>query len=170
MLSDNAKSEIQALIARYPRGRSALVPALYVAQREAGWLPPAALEDVAQLFGLKPAEVEEVASFIMMNLHPVGAYHLEVCTNVPCMLRGANSCAAQLKEHLGIDYGQQRPTTSLPSATWNVWAPAAPRRCSWQREAPTGKIRYFEQLDAPDKIEQALDLIRSGHGFDSCER
>ncbi|PKO20850.1 MAG: NADH-quinone oxidoreductase subunit NuoE, partial [Chloroflexi bacterium HGW-Chloroflexi-1] len=70
MLSDKTKTEIRALQARYPVPRSALGPALYVVQREAGWLPPDVLTEVAALFDLDVTEVGEFASFYhMYNTH-----------------------------------------------------------------------------------------------------
>ena len=65
--------------------------ALYVAQREAGWLPPEIMAEVAELFSLEPSDVGEFASFYEMlhDDHEPGQYHIQVCTNVPCMLRGA---------------------------------------------------------------------------------
>ncbi len=171
MLSEHAQSEIRALIARYPRGRSALVPALYVAQREVGWLPPATLADVAALFEMDPAEAAEVASFYsMLNLHPVGQYHLEVCTNVPCQLRGVETCGNHLKQTLGIAYGQTTPDDQFTLDHAECLGACGTAPMFMATERATGRIRYFEELDTPAKIEQALDLIRSGHGFDVCER
>ena len=91
MLSDKAKTEIRALQARYPVPRSALGPALYVAQREAGWLPASVLAEVAEIFGLDVTEVGEFASFYHMynTHHEPGQYNIEICDNVPCMLGGA---------------------------------------------------------------------------------
>ncbi|MFZ1707265.1 MAG: NADH-quinone oxidoreductase subunit NuoF [Anaerolineae bacterium] len=171
MLSDLAQTEIKELMARYPQRLSALLPALYVAQREAGWLPAAALQDVAQLFGLMPAEVEEVASFYsMFNLHPVGEYHLEVCTNVPCQLRGATGCANQLKQALGVDYGETTPDGKFTLDHMECLGACGTAPMFMATERATGKIRYFEELDAAEKVEQALGLIGSGQGFETCER
>ena len=141
-------------MARYPQGLSALLPALYVAQREAGWLPAAALQDVAQLFGLMPAEVEEVASFYsMFNLHPVGEYHLEVCTNVPCQLRGATGYANHLKQALGVDYGETTPDGKFTLDHMECLGACGTAPMFMATERATGKIRYFEELDVPEKVE-----------------
>lgn len=171
MLSEGARSEIRELIARYPQGRSALVPALYVAQREAGYLPPDVLSDVAELFDLTAAEVEEVATFYtMLHLHPVGEYHLEVCTNVPCMLRGARTCASEIKAKLGIDYGETTADDKFTLDHMECLGACGTAPMFMATERATGKIRYFEELDSPEKISQALDLIASGQGFETCER
>ncbi len=171
MLSESAKSEIRDIVGRYPQGRSGLVPALYVAQREAGYLPPDVLADVAGLFGLTAAEVEEVATFYtMLHLHPVGEVHVEVCTNVPCMLRGARACASELKAKLGIDYGETTADGKFTLDHMECLGSCGTAPMFMATERATGKIRYFEELETPEKIDEALALITSGHGFDTCER
>jgi len=107
VLSEKAKAEIRALQARYPVPRSALGPALYVAQREVGWLPPDVMAELGELFGLDATEVGEFASFYhMLNTHhEPGQFHIEICTNVPCMLRGSGVLAGALKERLGVGVG-----------------------------------------------------------------
>ncbi|MCU0509171.1 MAG: NAD(P)H-dependent oxidoreductase subunit E, partial [Anaerolineae bacterium] len=107
MLSDNAIAQIRALQARYPVPRSALGPALYVAQREVGWLPSEVMAEVGALFGLDEAEVGEFASFYhMYNIHhEPGEYTIEVCDNVPCMLRGSSKLTKMLEERLGAQFG-----------------------------------------------------------------
>ena len=80
LLSDDARSRIQKLTDKYPDRRSALLPALHVAQNEVGWLPRGAMEEVAELLGLDWDQVEEVATFYtMFYKQPVGKYLLEVC-------------------------------------------------------------------------------------------
>ncbi|MGC8779611.1 MAG: NADH-quinone oxidoreductase subunit NuoF [Anaerolineae bacterium] len=172
MLSDKAKAEIRALQARYPVPRSALGPALYVAQREAGWLPPDVLAEVAALFDLDPTEVGEFASFYhMYNTHrEPGQYHIEICDNVPCMLGGALKLADLLKERLGIDFGQITPDGKFSLGRVECLGACATAPMFMCTEKYTGKIRYFEELHTPAKLDEALALIASGHGFDTCER
>src|SRR5215212_6022256 len=111
MLSQQAREEIQALKARYPHFRSALMPALYIAQEEnGGWLSKEAMEDVAEVMGLTPADVESVASFYSMyNKRPVGKYMIEVCTNISCSLLGARQFAQHIEERLGVPIGENTP-------------------------------------------------------------
>ena len=172
LLSEKAIAEIRALMARYPVARSALGPALYVAQREVGWLPPDVMAEVADLFGLDPTEVGEFASFYhMLNDHrEPGQYHIEICTNVPCMLRGSGKLAEQIKERLGIDFDQTTfdgKFTLEPMECLGACGSAPMFACT---EKATGKIRYFENLDTPEKVDEALALIESGHGFETTER
>lgn len=103
MLSDSAKQKIQELRRRYPHPRSALMPALYLAQAEYGWLPKEAIDDVAAEMGLTPTEVGSVASFYTMyHLKPTGEHVIELCTDLPCALAGADEAFARLEAKLGL--------------------------------------------------------------------
>jgi NADH-quinone oxidoreductase subunit F len=172
MLSENAILEIRALQARYPVTRSALGPALYVAQRELGWLPGEAMEEVAALFELDPAEVGEFASFYHMfnTHHEPGAYHVEVCTNVPCMLRGSGQLVERLKVRLGVEFEQTTPDGKFTLGHVECLGSCATAPMFSCTEKSTGKIRYFEELDTEEKVDEAVALIASGNGFDTCER
>lgn len=110
MLSEKAKNDIANLRALYPERQSALLPALYVAQGEIGYLPDAALDEVAQLLDLPPAEVGSVASFYtMFYRRPVGKHIISLCTNLSCHLLGADTLADYLSKKLGIGNGQTTP-------------------------------------------------------------
>lgn len=99
----------RTIIARYPEGRqaSAVMPLLGLAQRQSGgWLPQAAIEYVADVLGMAPIRVHEVATFYTMyNLKPVGRHHVQVCTNLPCMLRGAEEIVRTCREVLDVKVG-----------------------------------------------------------------
>ena len=172
MLSDQAKAEIRALQARYPVSRSALGPALYVAQREAGWLPPHVLAEVAELFSLDPTEVGEFASFYhMYNTHAEpGQYTIEICDNVPCMLGGAAKLGDLLRERLGIEFRETTRDRKFSLGHVECLGACATAPMFMCTEKATGKIRYFEELNTPEKLDEALALIGSGQGFDTCER
>jgi NADH-quinone oxidoreductase subunit F len=172
VLSDKAKAEIRALQARYPVPRSALGPALYVAQREAGWLPPEVMAGVADLFRLDPTEVGEFASFYhMLNTHrEPGQYNIEICDNVPCMLGGAARLGDLLRERLGVEFGQTTPDGRFSLGHVECLGACATAPMFMCTEKATGKVRYFEELRTPEKLDEALALIASGHGFDTCER
>jgi NADH-quinone oxidoreductase subunit E len=99
--------EIQEIAARYPVRRSAVMPALHLAQERFGWLPPEALRDVAEALDLTPAYVQAVASFYdMYHLEPVGRHMVEVCTNISCALVGAQQVLETFEEELGISSGE----------------------------------------------------------------
>ena len=172
MLSDHAKAEIRTLQARYPVARSALGPALYVAQREAGWLPPGVLAEVAGLFGLDVAEVGEFASFYhMYNTHrEPGQYNIELCDNVPCMLGGAAGLGDLLRERLGIGFGETTPDGKFSLGHIECLGSCATAPMFMCTEKATGRIRYFEELNTPEKLDAVLAAIGEGRGFDTCER
>jgi NADH-quinone oxidoreductase subunit E len=101
---DHVRSEIEALIAKYPDFRSAAIPALKVVQREHGWLSPTAIEQAACVMRLTPAYLISVASFYdMFELAPKGKTDVYVCTNISCSLLGADELFARMKEVLGDD-------------------------------------------------------------------
>ena len=98
----------KAFIAKYPKGRqqSAVMPLLDLAQRQDGWVSRAAMEVIADMLEMAPIRVEEVATFYTMyNRKPVGKFHVQVCTNLPCMLRGSDDVVAAAKAALGVDFG-----------------------------------------------------------------
>jgi NADH-quinone oxidoreductase E subunit len=84
-----------------------MLPALHAAQEEYGWLPSHILDEIAIYLDVHPAQVREVASFYTMYyLDPVGRYHLKICTNVACHLRGADILMQVCEEKLGIKAGE----------------------------------------------------------------
>jgi NADH-quinone oxidoreductase E subunit len=102
------RQEVDRLKAAYPDHRSAIMGALRLAQEQhGGWLPPEALDQVADAIGVSPAHVEAVASFYdMYNLEPVGRHIVEVCTNLSCALVGAQQVVEALEAELGIGAGE----------------------------------------------------------------
>jgi NADH-quinone oxidoreductase E subunit len=99
---------LDAVLQQYPDSRSAILPALRLAQEEhAGWLPPEALEEVADALDLAPAQVKAVASFYdMLHLEPVGKHMVEVCTNISCALVGAQQVLEAFERELGVQPGE----------------------------------------------------------------
>ena len=95
------------VLARYPERQAALLPTLWLAQHEFGWLSHEALAYVAELMQLPAARVAGVASFYTMYYkQPVGKYHLQVCRTLSCALRGAGEITACLEKRLGIKTGE----------------------------------------------------------------
>lgn len=108
MLSEAAKQKIQQLKTKYPNARSAVMPSLYIAQEEYGWLPKNALDEVAAELDMTTTEVGSVASFYTMyHLKPVGRHVLEFCTDLPCALAGADAAFDRLCQRLGLEHGQE---------------------------------------------------------------
>lgn len=104
------KAKADKFIAKYPEGRqlSAVLPLLDLAQRQHdNWVPQAAMEHIAEILGVAPMRVMEVATFYtMFHLAPVGKHHLQLCTTTPCWLRGSDDVVSACRKKLGIDFGQ----------------------------------------------------------------
>jgi NADH-quinone oxidoreductase subunit E len=109
-LSDHVREEIDRWVAKFPpdRKRSAVISALHAVQHEnSGFLTTALMDAVAEYLGLAPIQVYEVATFYsMFETKPVGRHHVSVCTNISCMLRGAEELVAQVEKKLGIKTGE----------------------------------------------------------------
>ncbi len=102
-LSEHVLDEIRELPAKYPQQRSAVMPALDLAQEELGYLTPEAMSEVASALQLDPGYVEGVATFYtLFHLQPIGKHNFYVCTNLSCMLRGANEIVEHLKGAVGV--------------------------------------------------------------------
>jgi NADH-quinone oxidoreductase subunit E len=106
-----SEAEIAKIVAKYPEGRqaSAVIPTLYVAQRQmkrqtgSAWLPVKAMDAVAHRLGMPPIRVYEVTTFyFMFNTRPIGKYHLQVCTTTPCWLRGSDAVTEACRKETGI--------------------------------------------------------------------
>ena len=103
VLSSHLMEEIRALPARYPQPRSAVMPALDLAQEELGYLTPEAMSEVAVALQLDPGYVEGVATFYtLFHLEPVGKHRFYVCTNLSCTLRGAEEIVEHLRGAIGV--------------------------------------------------------------------
>jgi NADH-quinone oxidoreductase subunit E len=110
-LDAESEAEIAKIVARYPAGRqaSAVIPALYVVQRQmkrqtgSAWVPVKAMDAVGHRLGMAPIRVYEVATFyFMFNTKPIGTYHLQVCTTTPCWLRGSDEVTEACRKETGI--------------------------------------------------------------------
>jgi len=105
--SDERLSEIAELVKRYPGAQSALMPVLYMAQEDFGYISMGAQKMIAEVLGLRLMKVREVVTFYtMFKEQPTGKYLLEVCTNAGCMLNGANELVVHMCETLGIKQGE----------------------------------------------------------------
>ena len=157
--SEKKLAEFQTLVTRYPadKSKSALIPALHIAQREnGGWLSAEAMDYVASLLHLKPVEVYEVATFYsMFNIQPVGKYLLEVCQTGPCMVEGSDQVIDYLKGKLGIEVGG-----TSADGMFTLKAVECLGACGY---APMMQIgdRFHEFLDE-EKVDKLLADCRAG--------
>ena len=109
VLTPESLARIEREIAKYPpdQRQSAVMSALAIAQDQLRWLPDEAIEAVAQVLGMPPVAVFEVATFYnMYDLKPAGRHKVTVCTNLPCALSGGVDAAEHLKRRLGVGFGE----------------------------------------------------------------
>lgn len=109
MLSEKYASEIDTILNKYPaeQKRSAVMPLLYLAQRDSGYVSVQAMDEIAEILELDPTEVASVVGFYTLYYdQPGGKYRVQVCTDLPCALRGADEFLAKLCENLGIKLGE----------------------------------------------------------------
>lgn len=173
MLSESVRNEIRKWMDLYPAGRqrSAILPALYVIQREFGYCPVEAQNELAEMLEIEPAEVGAVVDFYhMLHTEPKGEYHIEVCTNVPCMLRGAGQCMRHFEEKLGIHHGETTPDDRFTLDHMECLGSCGTAPMASITDRKTGQIRYFEELDSAEDVQKVIDLINSGKAFTTLER
>jgi NADH-quinone oxidoreductase subunit E len=144
------------VIARYPLAKSALIPLLHLAQEQDGHVADDAMEHIAELIGITPAEVLGTCSFYeMFKREPVGEYLVNVCTNIACMLVGGEELLHHIEERLGITSGST--TTDGRFTIEDVECIAA---CT---EAPCLQVnyRYFYKVTADD-ADALIDDLQHG--------
>jgi len=154
MLSETACRQIQALISKYPRKRSALIPSLQIAQKEIGYLNHDAMQEIARMFELSPNEVHEVISFYTMFYRkPVGKYVILVCTNISCLLCNAEEILAHLTRKLGI-----KPGETTPDNKYTLMEVECLGSCG---TSPVIQINedYYEDL-TPEKLDRILEGLK----------
>lgn len=154
-LSEKYQDEITDILSRYPVKRSALIPLLYVAQRDQGYVTEAAMQEIAVLLRLTPPQVYETITFYtMFNLKPVGKFHLQVCKSLMCALVGSDAVIGWIKAKLGIAPGE---TTA--DGLFSLSAVECLAACG---TGPMMQINddYYEQL-TEDKLDRIVSDLRS---------
>jgi NADH-quinone oxidoreductase subunit E len=156
-LSEHVREEIDHWLAKFPpdRRRSAVIAALHAVQHEnQGYLTAELMNAVADYIGLPPIQVYEVATFYsMFETKPVGRHSISVCTNISCMLRGAEDIVAHVERKLGIKTGESTPDGKFYLKREEECLAAC---CG----APMMMVDhvYHENL-TPEKVDEALDEL-----------
>ena len=150
--------EIRQVAAAYPDSKSAILPALRLAQEHHdGWLPEEAFREVGEALGLTPAYCLSVASFYdMFHLAPVGRHVVEVCTNICCGLRGAQAVLEAFEEELGVEPGE-----TTEDGEFTLRAVECLGGCGWPTIVAADH-RYRLNVSAAD-VPAILEEIRSGN-------
>lgn len=106
------KEEIEQMMTKYPEGfkRSAVMPLLYMAQRDEGYVSRRAMAEIAEIVGISTTDVASVVGFYSLYYdEPHGRYHIQVCNDLPCAMRGADEFLKELCDYLGVQVGQTTP-------------------------------------------------------------
>jgi len=165
-LAEKYPKEIQQILSKYPPEgkRSAVMPLLYLAQREEGYVNKAAMKDIAKILDITETDVASIVRFYTLyHEKKEGKYHMQVCTDLPCALRGAEEFMEALCDNLRIKVGE---TTSdgfltLESVTCLAACDKAPM---FQIQGPDG-IKYHENMNVDKTMELVSVLKRSGGGM-----
>jgi NADH-quinone oxidoreductase E subunit len=155
MLKERYQKEIDEILSRYPVRRSALIPLLYLAQRDQGFVTEAAMKEIAALLHLTPPQVYETVTFYtMLNLKKVGRFHIQVCKSLMCALVGSDTLIGWIKTKLGIGPGE-----TTPDGLFTLSAVECLAACG---TAPMMQINddYYERLTEA-KVDRILADLRS---------
>ncbi len=151
--SEEAMRRYNEILTHYPAKRAALLPVLTLAQREFGWISQEVAEYVGELMGYPPSDVLSVASFYtMLHKKPVGKYHLEICRNVTCWLKGTYPCVDEIKQQLKVDINEITPDGKF---SWNLTECLG--SCGTAPAMQVGD-RYFENL-TPASIAEIIEKL-----------
>lgn len=153
---EKTNGQMDTIIARYPRSRSAIMPMLHLIQSRDGFVSPAGIEFVAKKLGLTTAEVSAVATFYSQyKRKPVGEYHVGVCTNTLCAVMGGDAIFAGLKDHLGV--GNDEVTSDGKISVEHIECNAA---CDY---APVVMVNWeFFDNQTVESAKTLVDNLRSG--------
>lgn len=155
IFSPELAARFDRLVTLYPVKRSALIPMLLYAQDEIGYISDAVVAEVAERIGIAELDVRNVVSYYsLMRTKPVGKYHVQVCTNIACMLRGGNELLHHCSKRLGI--GNKQTTADGVFSLEEVECIGA---CSW---APAVQVNYdFHENLTPELMDKVLDEYRA---------
>lgn len=154
--SPELEARFAKLLTSYPPGRqrSAMIPMLIYAQDEIGHVSQELIEEVARRIGVKPLQVEEVLTYYsMLHRKPMGKYHVQVCTNISCLLVGGDELYEHACRKLGIGHKE-----ATPDGQFSLEEVECIGACSW---APAIQVNYeFHHHVTPEKLDQLIESLR----------
>lgn len=152
MISELAKQRMRDLAARYPVARSAVMPSLYIAQQEEGYLTPMGLQTVAEVLNMTVDDVESVATFYTMyHQQPQGKKVIKVCTSISCYLRNCDELVDRLEKRLGVKRGETTPDGNYTLVTTECLASCG--------TAPVLQVnnQFVENVE-PDMVDELVEI------------
>jgi NADH-quinone oxidoreductase subunit E len=155
LFSSALAARFDKLVTLYPVKRSALVPMLLYAQDEVGYLSDAVIGEIAERIGITELDVRNVISYYsLLRTKPAGKYHVQVCTNISCMLRGGNEIFDHCKKKLGV---ANKGVTS--DGLFSLEEVECIGACAW---APAAQVNYdFHENLTPESIDKVIDNYRA---------
>ena len=156
MIAEKYAAEIEAILTKYPsdQKRSAVMPLLYLAQREGGYVTKDEMIEIGGILDITPTEVASIIGFYTLYYdHPEGNVRLQVCNDLPCALRGADEFLEQLCENLGIQVGETTPDGSVTVEA--VMCLAACDKAPMFQVQTAESLAYYEN----QTVSSALEVI-----------
>ena len=151
--SAEVEAEIDRHLAKYPVRRSAILPLMFIVQRERGYLDPPGVAYLAKRLGLRITDIWEVATFYsMIHTEPVGKYHIQVCRTLSCKISGAGKITEHCSQKLGI-----KPGETTADGRFSLSEVECLGSCG---TAPMFQINfdYYENL-TPERVDQVLESL-----------
>ncbi len=152
VFAGKVREELETILSRYPTKQAALLPALWVVQRERGWISDRNMAEVAEVLGITPAYVKGVVTFYTMyHQHPVGRNFVQVCTTSPCNICGAEGVVKAFLDQTGA----KDPGATSPDGKWTIIEVECLGACGF----PTPVLVNDDFLEnvTPDKV---ADLVK----------
>ncbi len=152
--NEQSNKKIAEILKRYPRRQAALLPVLWVAQEQFGWISQDVMELVAHTLDVSPAHVYGVVTFYtMFHQQPPGKHHLQLCRTLSCAMMGSEKILCQLKNRLGIEESQTTPDGQFTLSTVECLASCG--------TAPAMMIneKYFENLNE-EEMDRILENLK----------
>jgi NADH-quinone oxidoreductase subunit E len=163
-LADKYPQEVKKIMAKYPpeQKRSAVMPLLYLAQRQDGYITKDAMEDIAGLLEISSTEVVSIVGFYtLFQDRQAGKYRMQVCTDLPCAMRGADQFLEELCSNLGIQVGETTPDglVTIEAVTCLAGCDKAPLFQLQNRD----RVDYHENMSV-DKTLELIAVLKNSAG------
>ena len=154
MLTEENLRKAEEIRKRYPASQAALLPILWIAQEQEGWISEATMRYIGELLDLPYGHILGVVTFYSMyNSKKLGKYHIEVCTNISCMLRGSDKILETIEHRCGAKPGQ-----TSADGKWTISEVECMGACGGAPMLPIGE-EYYENL-TPEKTEKILSSLK----------
>jgi NADH-quinone oxidoreductase subunit E len=160
-LAEKYPQEVEAIFAKYPVKRSAVMPLLYLAQREEGYIKKESMQEIAAMLELDTTEVASIVGFYSMyHDEKAGKYRMQVCTDLPCALRGADKFLESLCGNLGVKVGETTPDGLVTVEA--VMCLAGCDKAPMFQLQDGDKVTYYENMTVDKTVELVEALKRGG--------